>query len=322
VISVKYLTPANKLLSGGAELIEQWREQQSGCIWIDIEQQPGQAERELLTSFGVHELAIKDAHRDRHPPKVEAFDDHDFLLFKGISELDENLNVEHLQIAVFVGERFLITRHNKAAKSISYWRDNPRVAKLLAEPVALMFCMLHYSAGVYLQLLLDFEERLSELEDMVQQKVDDDAIRELTIYKTRLRKLRRTFDYHERMFDNFDSHMEAQERPLSGNCIHHYQDLFERCERVHSMASMYYEICGDLIEGSLSLASHQLNQTMQVLTVITAVFVPLGFLAGIYGMNFEYIPELQYRYGYFVLIGSMLLIASSLLWLFRRRNWI
>ena len=85
---------------------------------------------------------------------------------------------------------------------------------------------------------------------------------------------------------------------------------------------MYYDICGDLIEGYISITSHQLNKTMQILTVITAIFIPLGLLAGLYGMNFEYMPELSWRYSYFVLLGAMFLIASSLLILFKKIKWL
>ena len=74
---------------------------------------------------------------------------------------------------------------------------------------------------------------------------------------------------------------------------------------------MYYEICGDLINGYLSISSHQLNNTMKVLTVITAIFVPLTFIAGIYGMNFDNMPELHATYGYFYTLGAMLIIAAG-----------
>jgi magnesium transporter len=74
---------------------------------------------------------------------------------------------------------------------------------------------------------------------------------------------------------------------------------------------VHHEICGDLINGYLSISSHQLNNTMRVLTVITAIFVPLTFIAGIYGMNFDNMPELHMPYGYFYTLGGMLVIAAG-----------
>lgn len=85
---------------------------------------------------------------------------------------------------------------------------------------------------------------------------------------------------------------------------------------------MYHELCGDLLDGYLSISSHRLNNTMRVLTVITAVFVPLGFLAGVYGMNFDVMPELSKPYGYYVLLASMATIATALLGWFRFKKWI
>ena len=85
---------------------------------------------------------------------------------------------------------------------------------------------------------------------------------------------------------------------------------------------MYYEICGDLIEGYISVSSHHLNNTMKVLTIITAIFVPLGFLAGLYGMNFENMPELGWKYAYFALLGVMATLAATMLLVFRRIRWL
>ena len=81
-------------------------------------------------------------------------------------------------------------------------------------------------------------------------------------------------------------------------------------------------MCGDLVEGYISLSSHRLNNTMKVLTIITAIFVPLSFLAGLYGMNFDNMPELHFRYGYFVVLGLMALVATAMITLFRRIRWL
>ena len=103
---------------------------------------------------------------------------------------------------------------------------------------------------------------------------------------------------------------------------HAMQDVYDKCERLNSLSKLFYDQCGDLVEGHLSLTSHQLNKTMQALTVITAIFIPLGLLAGIYGMNFENMPELHTRYGYYILLGTMVMIATTLLALFKRKGWL
>ena len=103
---------------------------------------------------------------------------------------------------------------------------------------------------------------------------------------------------------------------------HELNDVYEQQERAGSLTDLYYELASDLIDNYISIASHHLNQIMKVLTIITAIFVPLGFLAGIYGMNFEYMPELHTPSGYFILLGVMFSIAVTLLLLFRKKRWL
>ena len=98
--------------------------------------------------------------------------------------------------------------------------------------------------------------------------------------------------------------------------------MLDKNERLSSLSQMYYELTGDLLDSMLSMASHKLNGTMRVLTVITAVFVPLSFIVGLYGMNFEYIPELKFKYGYFMVVGFMLTLSVSLISLFRFKKWL
>lgn len=85
---------------------------------------------------------------------------------------------------------------------------------------------------------------------------------------------------------------------------------------------MYDEVCSDLVEGHISLTSRRLNETMKILTIISAVFVSMTFMAGIYGMNFEHMPELSWRYAYFVLLGIMALMAIGMMVIFKRLKWL
>ena len=159
---------------------------------------------------------------------------------------------------------------------------------------------------------------LRVLEEELVENANDELLSELVGYKTRLRRLRRTFNYHERLFSQWKEDVEEE----LGEPDRAMTRLYEAAERLQSLVSLYYDWVGDLSDGYISLASHRLNNIMKVLTVITAIFVPLSFLAGLYGMNFDNIPELHFRYGYFVLLLVMTGIAAALLWLFRKSRWI
>ena len=118
---------------------------------------------------------------------------------------------------------------------------------------------------------------------------------------------------------------QGKARPVPGigaERIHEINDVYEQQERASSLATLYYELASDLIEGYISLASHRLNYIMKILTIITAIFVPLSFLAGVYGMNFENMPELHSQSGYFITLAIMGFIATILLLLFWRKRWL
>jgi len=142
---------------------------------------------------------------------------------------------------------------------------------------------------------------------------------ELIGYKTDLRKFRRVLVYHVQVFSELMNNPPPQ---VDLEHRHEIRDVYEHQERASSLASLYYEVSSDLIEGYISLASHRLNNIIKVLTIITAIFVPLSFLAGVYGMNFEYMPELKSRGGYYILLGIMASVATILILVFRRMRWL
>ncbi|WP_116364929.1 magnesium transporter CorA family protein [Parahaliea mediterranea] len=318
------LSKTSEQRDGALALVEQWRASERAYLWLDIEGEMDSETRALLVSLGCSELAITDSIRLRHPPKIEAFSDNTFVLFRGIARIDDSLNLTPQQVGLWVGDNYLISLHRGLSVSINHFWQDTADGTALANPAELALRLLHFASGRYLDKILEFEDTLGELEDALLTGQSDSVMRELVSYRSRLRKLRRIFNYHHQMTEQLlhegTPHLGADD---GEDRTHHLRrDLYDRCERLYSLCNMYYEICGDLVEGYISLTSHQLNNTMKVLTIITAIFVPLGFLAGLYGMNFENMPELHFRYGYFFVLFLMISIASGMLWLFRRIRWL
>lgn len=309
MIRTQLLTDDGELLQGGEELIHRWRTDNNGFIWIDLLAEEPQHERALLISMGCHPLSIEDVQRFRHPPKTETFDNYTLILYRGITEFNKDLTIQQMTIALFACERCLISCHPRHSMGINQYWENAHGENLLVSPGLLASRIMRFSVGRYLEAILAFEPSLNELEDSMQEKPNDDVMRELIAYQARLRKLKRIFSYHEKLVTNLLQEIPPRLINEDGDIEHALQDLFERCERLHGLCTMYYDICGDLINGYLSISSHQLNNTMRVLTVITAIFVPLTFIAGIYGMNFDNMPELHAPHGYFYTLGAMLIIA-------------
>jgi len=323
MLSTILLKSDGSVVRGGLELLQEWQQCTTSRIWVDLYDVDERTEDDVMAVFGLHPLAILDARRARHPPKMEIFEDHLFILLRGLNAESQSLEFGTIQLGMFASERFLVTRHTQQSVSVNHWMASDHMVETFSESgIKLALAISNTAAMRYLEMLLEFEPRLADLEDQLQDKPDDSAMRELTGYRTRLRKLRRNFDYHSRLFEL----LREEEGPVfqadDPRHKHLLTDVYERWERLLSLCSMYYELAGDLVDGYISLSSHELNQTMRVLTVLTAIFVPLGFLAGLYGMNFDHMPELHWQWGYFALLSVMATIIVGLLAVFKYKRWL
>ena len=311
------------LIAGGDEkLLTQWASTPDAFLWLDACDNDPQSEQAFFKQeFNLHRLAISDAQRQRHPPKLEVFDENWFLLLKELASDSDDIDFTTTQLAIFTGARFIITRRSGEAPSVD--KVAQEFVNIANEadftPAQLSLSIAKKVADRYVQLLLQVEDHLEELEEQMFERPNDAILSELVSYQTHLRKMIRYLSYHKQVFEGDDLYnLPGTDRDY----IHEHKDVFEHCERGYSLANLYYQNASDLIEGYISVASHRLNQIMKVLTIITVIFVPLSFIAGIYGMNFENMPELKSKSGYFILLSTMSFIAVTLLYLFKRKKWL
>lgn len=284
-------------------------------FWIDMDGMPDAGQQQVFQKLGVHPLAIQDICRDRHPPKYESFGDNHLIIMKGLARDNEleGMQYDPIQLGMLFSDKFVITRHN----------GSPSVEQIASQEtfstsVNLVFSILRLLHSRYLTWLLEHEENFEEAESGLFEGSAEATLDMLVSSKKELRKLHRAFNYMAKMFQQLDE--DGLNEQYQAHCPD-LNDLYEKFERLSSMSLMYYDQTGDLIEGFISLSSHRLNRTMQILTVITAIFVPLSFLAGIYGMNFDVMPELKFKHGYFFLLGFMAALAISLIALFKKFKW-
>ena len=322
MIRALLLSKDGQYTKGDRQLVDRWRENSGSYIWLDIQDEVTPENEALLKSLGCDTLAIKDCARTRHPPKVEDFESNSFILFRGISQLDDTLTLVPQQLSIWVGSNYVITVHRGNSVSIDHFFEIAAEENLVVSPNMLTLRLLHYAAGRYLEKLMAAEEKIAGLEEQLLEGKAEAALKDLVTYRGRLRSLRRTFNYHFSIADTILN--EGSPHLGTGNdaTYHMRRDLYDRCERLQSLCALYYELCGDLVDGYISLSSHQLNNTMKILTIITAIFVPITFVAGIYGMNFDNMPELHSENGYFFALAAIGLIAASMILLFKKIRWL
>jgi len=306
---------------GGRELLDQWHAMSESWLWIDLQDEDPATEKAFLCNeLGLDTFAVAEAQRRRHPPGFSSQPDYVYLLAKPLTSDSEDLDFSTLQLAIFTAPRLLVTRHSEHSRFISLLQK-----RLLSEgcrgesPIRLTAAIARRITDRYGQVLLDLEARLDEIEDLLFESRGDELMKELVGYNTALRKMRRILAYHTNAFEMMRNHFDSSS---PAHAHEEFDDIYGLMQRFHSLAEMYQNVINDLIEGYISLNAHKLNQIMKVLTIVTVIFVPLTLLVGIYGMNFENIPELKAQYGYFILLSVMMSVAVGLLYLFRRVRWL
>jgi magnesium transporter len=314
------LCHGNSTQVGGKELLQQWQEQADSWIWVDLYDEPADEEQAFLSEqFALDSVAVIEAQRTRHPPSFEVFEDHIYLLLKPLDADSDSLDFNTLQLAMFAGERFLVTRHSKESPYLAkLWQSLADDSCADESPLSVVANMCKRVAQRYGKVLLDLEQRLDVIEDELFDSPTDTLMKELVNYNTGLRKMHRILNYYVDVFASLRQHLHKTDNQQQDI----FDDIFAVIERFNSLSELYQNVITDLIEAYISLNGHRLNQIMKVLTIVTVIFVPLTLLVGIYGMNFENMPELKSKHGYYILLSTMSGIAVLLLYLFRRTRWL
>ena len=307
--------------TGDASLFSLWKKNPASLLWVNIEGPADDADHKLLAEMlQLPDAEVKVALRDRHPPSFSGEQGFLFLLLKPLDSESKSLDFNTQQMAIFGGSNFIITRHNKSSSYLdALWSKVVNKKRAITSPYQIFALLAQRMVDRYGRVLLDLEERLDGLEDELMQDLDETHMQELVGYNTALRKMRRILKYHVSVTDQLTHHAE---RYNLEEWIDEFQDISAQAERFNSLAELYQNVINDLIDGYISLNAHHLNQVMKVLTVVTVVFLPLSLLVGVYGMNFEYMPELKAQNGYYILIAVMIGIASTLALIFRRLKWL
>ena len=288
-------------------------------LWINLNDATAEEQLQVLRRFAIVPTLAEDFSRQRHPPKLESQTDFTLLIMRGYADADFSEYTGSAQVNLLYSKQVLISRvhcHNPQLLAQLTPQINGNSQITVADWIKQL--ILSVSAS-YLEKLISFEDEQSELEDAMLHRGNDEQMALIMRYRSVLRKINRNLAYQK---DIFSDAMYEEQNPL----LRHFsstelRDFYEKFERLHSMTDLYYDQLSDLVEGYLSTTSHQINERMKVLTIVSTIFIPLTFIAGIYGMNFIYMPELQMPNGYFtVLIAMALGGVAGLIW-FKIRGW-
>lgn len=278
--------------------------------------------------FGVHRLALEDVINVQQRAKAEDYDEHEFIVVRQVNP-SETLDTE--QFSIFLGRNYVLTFQEKAGDFFDPVRKRIREGKGRlrgAGPDYLAYALIDALIDSFFPVIERYGDELDKLETLILEAADHkEVIRRIHSIKRDLLTLRRCI-WPQR--EALSTLLRDESRHVSRDTRVYLRDCYDHIVQLIDLLETYRELAASLMEAYLSTVSNRMNEVMKVLTVIATIFIPLTFVVGVYGMNFDYadgekpwnMPELHWRYGYPLCIGAMLLIAGGMLYWFRKRKWI
>ena len=305
------------------EKLPQLLQEQQSVIWVDMEAPSEADDHVLLDTFHFHPLTVEDCRANRHHPKVEEFPDYIYFIVHAVRTDSSPDRFNTVELDGFLGPNYVLTYHHEHFPSIDKVKQSIRSSPVTCQRGA-PFLLHHIIDGIvddYLPVMDDFDERINVLENDIfaLNRANKDILEEILGLKRSVLRLRRISSKQLEVLFRM-SH--GQFQLISGPALPFYRDIYDHLVRVTDLAESYRDLISGSLEAYLSVVSNRLNEIMKVLTIFSAVMLPLTFIAGVYGMNFDNMPELHWHYGYYMAWGIMIMLASLMLIVFWRRGWI
>jgi magnesium transporter len=318
-----YLTPTGGLQFGlRREEIQGSFTSKRGLLWVDVTEMTEEDGRFLEQTFRVHHLAIEDFVSSKvHPPKIDDFGDHVFMIVHGINYAAETSIVETTEMALFVGSHYVVSGHRDPLYSIDYVKklveDDGRPMRRGADFLA--YALVDGLIDNILPTIDAMAERTEEIEEEVIRNPQRPTLEAILQLKRSALRLHRIAAPQRDVLNRLSR---GEFRLIGEEARIFYRDIYDHIMRIEDLNQSLRDRASDALSTYLSSVANRQNETMRVLSIVATIFLPMMLLAGIYGMNFENMPELKWSWSYFAVLGFMAtVITAALLW-FRARNWI
>lgn len=296
--------------------------------WIQVNGRPdADTLRTLGRLFDLHELALEDVLNTGQRPKMDIYGEQLFIVLAMPRHVDGS--VVHEQVSIFAGPDYLICFSTTAADPFEPLRKRmrpPSSSRLRSQGIDyLLYGIVDFVIDAGFPVLEEFGVEIEELEELLLASPGRDALSRIHHVRRELLLLRRMLWPQRELV----SRLQRDEIALiSAQTMPFLRDCYDHCVQIIDLLESFREMSASLLEVYLSSISNRTNEVMRVLTIISTIFIPLTFIVGVYGMNFDTarspwsMPELGWYYGYPLVWGGMIGIAAALLWFFRRKRWL
>ena len=301
--------------------ISELRAEDGNVIWADVSDPTSRDFEELAEEFGFHHLSIEDCRNAHQRPKVEEYSGYYFLVLYEAELAGPSDRLELRELNIFLGKNYLVTVHSRPIRAIGTaarlwheWTDRAEQGSGL-----LAYLLIDGIVDDYLPLLDIISERMDDLEDSIFGEWRAEVIEDIFTIKKKLLYLRRSITPLRDVFNT----MLRREQPIFPREIHvYFQDVFDHLIRVADTIDSLRDMLSSTMDAYLSVSGNRMNKIMKRLTSISTILMSVTLIAGIYGMNFDLMPELKWRYGYVFALASMVGVGLTLYVYLKKVKWI
>jgi len=292
--------------------------------WINVEGvHQVEVVEKLGNCFGLHALVLEDILNTDQRPKMEVYGDYIYIVLKMLYGGDVNHPMETEQVSLILGLNFVISfQEGKEGDVFDPVRERIRSGKGLIRKMGsdyLAYSLIDMIVDSYFLILERLGEKIELLEEELMKDPTHKTLQEIREFKNEMIFVRRVVWPLREVI----SGLERKESPLVKETTEIYlRDVYDHTVQVMDAIEVYREMLSGMLDIYLSSVSNRLNSVMKVLTIIATIFMPLTFIAGIYGMNFKYMPELEWRLGYLVVWLVFVIVGVSMLIYFKKKKWL
>lgn len=276
---------------------------------------------EIGKVFDLHPLILEDILNTGQRPKFEEYDNCIFIVLKMVRYNESENILENEQLSIVLGDKFLLTFQERPGDVFDPVRERIRRQKSRIRGSGtdyLAYALIDTLVDNYISVIEKIGEQIEDLEEEILNSQSDDVMEKINAFKREIIYLRKSV----RPSREAISKMLRTESPL----IHEknlpfFKDLDDLFNKAAEAIETYKDLLTEHLNIYNSVVANRMNDIMKVLTIFAAIFIPLTFIAGIYGTNFEYLPELQYKYSYFIFWAVLIVMAGALLYYFKKKKW-
>ncbi len=293
----------------------------SAVSWINID---GLHRVDIIekigTHFNLHPLLLEDILNTGQRPKIEDLEDYIFIVLKMIQYKGEELNIE--QVSLILGPHYVLSFQEWEGDVFDSIRERIRKGKGRIRKAGtdyLVYCLLDTIIDNYFIILEKFGDKIEELEKELIENPATETLHKIHALKNNLILLRKSIWPLREVINNFEK---SESSLIKKSTDPYFRDVYDHTIQIMDTVETFRDLLTGMLDTYMSSISNKMNEVMKVLTIIATIFIPLTFIAGLYGMNFKYMPELEWTWGYFIVLGVMFIVGSLMVIYFSKKKWL